>query len=698
MVADHALEISRMKPIPPVLAIFALVHLLATVAAGADDGWDRGLARVFSARLKQIERELSESHPDLSKLPEIPVSDQGGTGGFAAIHSGPVPAAGKLHAVEVRWPEQAGVDWLALVPARRYDARGLDAQYGMPDAFTVELINEAGEAVAVVARGKNTRAHPVRKGHPFVYQVSPPVAASGLRITADLLHADFEDRESFVHAWAEVFVLGGGRDLTRGAEVKTIGGSSPPAPWHWAPAFLTDGQTPLGLPEIPADEHRNVGWLSEGRARADQSASVTIDLGQSHAVDAVRLVPARRPTSDLPSGFGFPRRLVISLSETGLEGSWREAAAMALRNPGHNPVLVPAAGGGGRYVKVEATELWKEFESYPAFFALSEIEVLSETGNVALGRAARSSDGMQNLIAPGGRFWTSAALCDGFGPDGQLVSTREWLERLDERLRIETRRHALRAEAADVIAGWRRTGLTAFAFMGLAGAFVIIALPIRYRIHANRELLKVRERIAGDLHDEVGSNLGSIQMFADLAESRSGPSDELKRIQRIAAETVSAVRDIVWLLRPGGDHRIATVEHLRETSSIMLESMDWKFTANDEAWDLELPEESNRDLFLYFREALHNILRHSKAAHVEIHAEKHDAQFRLIIRDDGCGIPPEKLERTATLRALRQRTDALGGELKVDSNPATGTGLELKVPLNRRHRRKPAMHPRVPVV
>ena len=676
-----------MKPVPQVFGIFVLVPLLAAIAAGADDGWDRGLARLFSARLKQIESELAESHPDLSKLPVIPVGDQGGTGGFAAIHSGPVSVPGAMHAVEVRWPLQAKVDWLALVPARRYDARGLDAQYGMPDAFTVELINDAGDAVAVVSREKNTRSHPVRKGHPFVYQVSPPVAASGLRITADLLHADFEDRESFVHAWAEVFVVGGGRDLTRGAEVKTIGGSSPPAPWHWAPAFLIDGQTPLGLPEIPAEEHRNVGWLSEGRASADQSASVTIDLGTSLAVDAVRLVPARRPTSDLPSGFGFPRKLVISISETGQEGTWREAAAMALRNPGHNPVLVPAAGSSGRYVKVEATQLWKEFESYPAFFALSEIEVLTENGNVALGKAARSSDGMQNLIAPGGRFWTSAALCDGFGPDGRLVSTREWLERLDERLTIETRRHTLRVEAARVIAGWRRAGLTAFALLGLAGAFVIIALPIRYRIHANRELLTVRERIAGDLHDEVGSNLGSIQMFADLAESRSGPSDDLKRIQRIAAETVSAVRDIVWLLRPGGDHRIATVEHLRETSSIMLESMDWKFTANDEAWELELPEESNRDLFLYFREALHNILRHSKAEHVEIHADKYDSIFRLIIRDDGCGIPPEKLERPATLRALRQRTEALRGELKVDSNPAEGTGLELTVPLSRRSKR-----------
>jgi signal transduction histidine kinase len=301
---------------------------------------------------------------------------------------------------------------------------------------------------------------------------------------------------------------------------------------------------------------------------------------------------------------------------------------------------------------------------------------------------------MQNLIAPGGRFWTSAALSDGYGPDGRLVPTREWLSQLNERLRIETRIHELQQEGTRVIAGWRRTGLTIFALLGLAGAFVIIALPIRYRIRANRELLKIRERIAGDLHDEVGSNLGSIQMFADLAESRSGPSQELKRIQRIAAETVSAVRDIVWLLRPGGDHRIATVEHLRETSSIMLESLEWKFTANPEAWHTELREESNRDLFLFFREALHNILRHANARHVHIHAEAADACFKLIIEDDGCGIPPEKLERPATLRALRQRTEALGGELGIDSRQNEGTSLKLRVPLGRLHRSGKSTTPR----
>jgi signal transduction histidine kinase len=685
-----------MNGILPILRPLGVFALLLQTAAGVEQGWEEGLARAFSGRLREIESELA-APTGLQELPAIPIDDQGGTGGWAGVHGSEVPAAGTVHAVEIRWPESANVDWVALVPARRYGAGGLDAQYGMPDAFTVELIDAAGAVVRVVAGERRARSHPVRKGHPFVYQVSPPVEAAGLRIVAGILPQDSEDSGSFVHAWAEVFAFDGGRDLARGAKVAGIGGSQPPAPWHWAPEFLVDGQTPLGLPEIPADGHQNVGWLSEGRAAASEAASVTVDLGESAAVEAVRLLPAKRPTSDLPSGFGFPRRLEISVSETGGQGDWRRLAQGDFRNPGHNPVLVPLAEGRGRYVRIEAVELWKAFESYPAFFALSEVEVLSVGRNLALRKVVRSSDGMQNLIAPGGRFWTSAALSDGFGPDGRLVPIREWLTGLDQRLRIETRRYELRNEAARLVAGWRRAGLTAFALTGLAGAFALIALPIRYRIHANRELHRVRERIAGDLHDEVGSNLGSIQMLVDLAEGRSGPSQELKRIQRIAAETVSAVRDIVWLLRSEGDHRIATVEHLRETSSIMLESLDWKFVANDEAWGTELPEESNRDLFLFFREALHNILRHARATAVEIRAEQCDRFLRLIVHDNGCGIPPERMERPATLRALRQRAAALGAELQVASRPDEGTRLELFMPLGRRRgRRMPKRESGVP--
>jgi signal transduction histidine kinase len=262
---------------------------------------------------------------------------------------------------------------------------------------------------------------------------------------------------------------------------------------------------------------------------------------------------------------------------------------------------------------------------------------------------------------------------------------------LNQRLRLETRRHDLEKEAANLVKWWRNLGLSVFVVLGLAGAVAIIALPIRYRIHSHQQLLQVRERIAGDLHDEVGSNLGSIQMFADLAAGRSGPSEDLKRIQRIASETVSAVRDIVWLLRPSGDHRIGAVEHLRETSSIMLETLKWKFTANEESWQVEFPEETNRHLFLFFREALHNILRHAQATNVEVRVETDEKEFRLTIQDDGSGIDPARLQRPATLRALRQRADALNAGFLVESQPGKGTKLDLRLPLGKKRPLKPAI-------
>ena len=677
-----------------ILAVLLVSWQIVAVRAAGAGGWDERLAGTFSRRLQEIDRELAAAAAVLDSLPRIPIDDQGGTGGCASIHPAAAPAARDAsHAVEVRWPAPRMVDLVALVPARRYDARGLDAQYGMPDAFRVELIDAAGAVLACVGRERDACANPVRKGHPFVYQVSPPVAAAGLRISAELLRADPEWEEGFVQAWAEVFAFDGTRNVAYGGDVRSLGGAAPSAPWHWALPFLVDGQTPLGLPEVPAGEHGNIGWISEGRDKASDAAAMTVDLGDEYLIDAVRLLPAKKPTSDLPSGFGFPQKFAISVSATGEpgdQGKWSVVAEREMPNPGHNPVVVTFAASRGRFVKIDATKLWKAFDGYPAFFALSEVEVLAGDQNLALGKVVRSPDGMMNVIGPGGRYWSNAALSDGFGPDGRLVATREWLTQLDRRLQLETRCHDLRGEAANVVSGWRRTGLTGIAVLILAGAFLIIALPIRYRLHANRELLEVRERIAGDLHDEVGSNLGSIQMFADLAEGRAGPSDELKRIQRIAGETVSAVRDIVWLLRPQGDHRIGTVEHLRETSSIMLEAMQWKFTANEDAWQVELPEDANRHLFLFFREALHNILRHAHASNVEVRAELSHNQFHLTITDDGVGIAPDRLDRPATLHALRQRAEALSAQLAIESHAQSGTCLQLSVPLARKHRRATA--------
>ena len=58
--------------------------------------------------------------------------------------------------------------------------------------------------------------------------------------------------------------------------------------------------------------------------------------------------------------------------------------------------------------------------------------------------------------------------------------------------------------------------------------------------------------------------------------------------------------------------------------------------------------------------------------------------FVVTVADTGCGIPAEKMERPSTLRALRQRVEALGAEFQVDSGAGKGTRLELSIPLERK--------------
>jgi signal transduction histidine kinase len=670
------------------IRLLALVFASHQAALANPLDWEVRLTATFSERWRAIQSELDSISRQLHTLPDLPIDDQGGTGGFANIYPLASPPTGSSYAVEIVWDQPAEINAVALIPARRYNAKGLDSQYGLPDAFTVELLDDDGNTIRGIARESHTRRHPVRKGHPFLYQVSPPVTAAGMRILAGKLNPDYEEEGVYVQAWAEAMAFEGTRNVALGAKVNSFNGQAQPAPWHWRPSFLVDGQTPLGLPEIPANAHSNIGWISEGRSRADQGCQLSIDLEKIQLVDAIRLIPAKKPTPDLPSGFGFPRKLFIYGSETSQNGDWHLLATHNGSNPGHSPVIIHFPSTRARYFKLEAAELWKAFDDYDAFFALSEIEILSGTENLAIGKNAYSPDGMMNLMASGGKIWNTASLTDGFGPEGQLVPPSQWLAQLDRRTQLETTRHELRSEARRIVDRFRSSARIGSAALGLVGLFLIIAMPIRYRLHASRELTHVRERIAGDLHDEVGSNLGSIQMFADLAEGRSGSSEELKRIQRIAAETVSAVRDIVWLLRPTGDHRIGTIEHLRETSSIMLESLKWKFNANEPAWQFELPEESNRDLFLFFREALHNIIRHSKATEAAIRAEKSDHIFLLEISDNGGGIEPEKLNRPATLRALHQRADALRAKLTVHSQSGIGTRLTLEIPLATQTRKR----------
>ncbi len=185
-------------------------------ANGAETAdWSEILASRFSRSWQEAGREKWQLRSRLSKLPEISASDFGGPAGYLSDRiSGSFVAPYEHKWLQVRWKRPEKVDLVALVPARQFDEYGLDPQYGLPEDFRVLLLDDQGNTLRILADERDTGQDPVRRGHPFLYSVDPPVRCSGLRIesTRSHRHPSRQGNWQFV-AWGEIYCFNGARNV-----------------------------------------------------------------------------------------------------------------------------------------------------------------------------------------------------------------------------------------------------------------------------------------------------------------------------------------------------------------------------------------------------------------------------------------------------------------------------------------------------
>jgi signal transduction histidine kinase len=217
-------------------------------------------------------------------------------------------------------------------------------------------------------------------------------------------------------------------------------------------------------------------------------------------------------------------------------------------------------------------------------------------------------------------------------------------------------------------------------------AFVLVALS-RGRVKRRKDLEALRQRIASDLHDDIGSNLSSIALLAELGKTEvDDPGlviEELTDIKATADKTIESMRDIVWLIRPGEETWAQMLTRFRETASKLLRAHEYTFFVNGEAHDDRLPLEFKRDLFLIYKEVLNNIVRHAGATKVEIEIDCRRQRLQMRIADNGKGFNnlDQEFREGNGLRNLRMRAQAIGGSLKVRSALNEGTTVQLMVPM-----------------
>ena len=208
----------------------------------------------------------------------------------------------------------------------------------------------------------------------------------------------------------------------------------------------------------------------------------------------------------------------------------------------------------------------------------------------------------------------------------------------------------------------------------------------RYRVMHLLGLERMRTRIATDLHDDIGSSLSQIAILSELASRHADPAnprlaEPLTDIAGISRELVDSMSDIVWAIDPERDHLDDLVHRMRRFASDVCSQRDIRLVFQSPAGepDLQMGADLRRQIFLVFKEALHNVIRHSGAGEVRIEFHLDHGWLHLAIADNGRGFDPRGTHRGHGLGSMKERTRELGGDLEIYS-AANGTIVKMRVP------------------
>ena len=223
-----------------------------------------------------------------------------------------------------------------------------------------------------------------------------------------------------------------------------------------------------------------------------------------------------------------------------------------------------------------------------------------------------------------------------------------------------------------------------------AGAsFAALFLFHRMRLAKAVALERIRRRIAQDLHDDVGASLCQAALLSDLVRREkfvpnTTAGERLEQISAICRQVLDSMGDIVWAIDPEKDPASDLIQRMRTFGEEMLVSrdVDFRFSAAG-ASDQLLDPHVRHEVFLVFKEAIHNVVRHSGANLVEAELGVTGSGMTLRIADDGRGFYSDPGANGHGLRSMRQRVLALGGSMQVQAREGGGTCLEFAIPMRR---------------
>ncbi len=292
-------------------------------------------------------------------------------------------------------------------------------------------------------------------------------------------------------------------------------------------------------------------------------------------------------------------------------------------------------------------------------------------------------------------------------------SRQEWQTSTDGELSVVLPSHgraslALRVERDGLVSPTTRLRLAVpppfwlrWWFMALCAAVVVggALLAHRARIAALERVARVRDRIAADLHDDLGLLCSRIAILAGVGRATALDDQQreqvLVEIGEAARELLDASANVVWAVDPTTDNLDSLLGRLRRLGHDLFDRDGIVFTLTALPKDarLALPGELRREVLLIVKEALHNARRHARPRRVELELRLDGNELLVTVADDGCGLAATAREGKAGhgMANMRRRAAAVGGRVHWESPAEGGTRVVLTVPLAGGRRRRMVM-------
>ena len=264
---------------------------------------------------------------------------------------------------------------------------------------------------------------------------------------------------------------------------------------------------------------------------------------------------------------------------------------------------------------------------------------------------------------------------------------------------LEPGDYTFRVKAANNDGVWNPTGASLFVrvlpaywqtswfrLLCVALAVGLLYAIYRYRENQRQQLEGIRNRIATDLHDDMGSTLSSIRIFSDVVQQQIAPvrPEAVPVLQRISisATTLSeSMQDIIWTIDTKNDTLADLVTRMREFGLKLAEvkGIAFQMQVGDAFDSLRLNVGQRRNLYLIFKESVNNAVKYAQASRIDVGLSVTGKQLRLLIQDDGQGFDPTTVRPGNGLPNLQKRAAEIRGKLDLTSAPGQGTKIELSL-------------------